>query len=351
MNLDETSVCLFQGTSKGNVFIQKPCHLVQQVPFWKRRCCMTHVAVVCDRAEVQAVLPQVVIGNHVAFLQRDVPALRAGCPPNVILLRGRSAWNDQVSCCYIIRRIGMALAPFLHRFQPVLLLDASRVHCSRRVLRACKRAGISVVLIPAQMTGLLQPLDTHGFQRYKKYLREQYQLAKIRLASSDLAITDFLTCMYDAINVVLGGIDWSIAFDRDGYSAGQQGLSTRVTERLSIAPPLAVPSTRPSDSELALCFPRRTVVPVDLLWSTSQSVGSAVAIPVVNSAPSGSAGVGMARTVAATGTMPLTRAAARAAAVSGSSSSSSSAPAPAYLTRSHTRTLAAAASASSGGAG
>ena len=78
MNLDETSVCLFQGTSKGNVSIQKPCHLVQQVPFWKRRCCMTHVAVVCDRAEVQAVLPQVVIGNHVAFLQRDVPALRAG---------------------------------------------------------------------------------------------------------------------------------------------------------------------------------------------------------------------------------------------------------------------------------
>ena len=45
------------------------------------------MAFVCDRADIQKVLPQVVIGNEAAFLQRDMARLRGACPPNVILIR------------------------------------------------------------------------------------------------------------------------------------------------------------------------------------------------------------------------------------------------------------------------
>ena len=83
LNVDETSVCLFQGGGKGTVIAGKrkirdrapdgasaSVEPVQKVTRTTRRTCMTHVAFVCDRPDIQPLLPQVVIGN-----ERTFPAL------------------------------------------------------------------------------------------------------------------------------------------------------------------------------------------------------------------------------------------------------------------------------------
>ena len=90
LNLDETSIPCYEGNARGCVFgsRKRPSSVVcQHLPKSKRRKTLTHVAVICDVPEIQAVLPHFVIGNEHSFLQRDVEALRAACGPNIILIR------------------------------------------------------------------------------------------------------------------------------------------------------------------------------------------------------------------------------------------------------------------------
>ena len=63
LNLDETSVCLFQGSRFGNLFINKATQPSVHVPHAKKRTYLSHVAIVCDDADVQKLLPQVIIGS------------------------------------------------------------------------------------------------------------------------------------------------------------------------------------------------------------------------------------------------------------------------------------------------
>lgn len=323
MNLDETSVCLFQGSGRGNVFVSKKRRVAQRVPLSVRRRCMTHIGIVCEKNDIQPSLPQVLIGNEVTFPARAMAALRASCPPNVHLLRRKSAWNNEAVCSWVIKLLGRALAPHRGRYQPVLLLDASRTHIARGVLRACNAAGVWVVFVPACTTWLLQPLDTHCFQRYKAHLRKEYLDACLRATTTPLSIAEFLPCVFSAVRVILQGTVWSTAFDADGYGARQQRVSQRVVDALERRGAAGVAAGRPSDAEVALCLPRRTVVPSALLWSPFD--GSARAgVPAASAAPSVAGPLTRARARAVA-------AAAAAAASASSASSSASVPAPAAM--------------------
>jgi hypothetical protein len=66
---------------------------------------MSHVAVMCDRIDVQAALPQLVIGNGGTLLLRDINALRRGRPTNVRLIRRNTAWNTSKLTASLIRQI------------------------------------------------------------------------------------------------------------------------------------------------------------------------------------------------------------------------------------------------------
>ena len=81
INLDETAVCLFQGGCKGTIFTGKKRQrgeAFQRVAKGNRRCYLTHVALICDRADIQPLLPQTLIGNEHTFPARSMAALRRG---------------------------------------------------------------------------------------------------------------------------------------------------------------------------------------------------------------------------------------------------------------------------------
>ena len=59
LNLDGTSICLFQGDVKGTIFAFKWKPPVQRVALGKRRTYLTHIALVCDRPNLQDLMPQV----------------------------------------------------------------------------------------------------------------------------------------------------------------------------------------------------------------------------------------------------------------------------------------------------
>ena len=59
INTDETSICIFQGSRKGAVFVKKA---KQNVSKSKKRKNLTLLAFICDRTDIQPHLPQVIIG-------------------------------------------------------------------------------------------------------------------------------------------------------------------------------------------------------------------------------------------------------------------------------------------------
>ena len=274
VNLDETAVCLYPGRAQGAVFVSRKRQREggQRIATWKRRCCLTHVAVVCDRAELQAQMPQFIIGNERTFLVRDLGALRRACPPNVTLVRQKSAWNNAEVTAQIVRALAAvahSLEARLGKVQVVLVLDAARIHYAPAALRACRASGVWLVVVPAKMTWLLQPLDTHAFALYKAWLKQAYQRARMTSssASGDLHMSEFLPCVYGAIRHVLQGRRWDFAFERDGLGARQAQLGIRVRQRLALQGGVDVSTERPTDDQVRACLPRRAKLSPATLWT------------------------------------------------------------------------------------
>ena len=271
LNLDETSVCLFQGDVAGNILVSKKRarSVAQRVPRAKRRCCMTHVGLICDRSDIQPLLPQVFIINERTAPARDMAALRAACPPNVRFLRQKSAWTNVFVTAYIVRLLGIALGPYMSTVQPILLMDALRAHWHPFVLATCRGARIWPLCVPASLTWLMQPLDTHVFLKYKAYLRQVYQDVRGDAAVSDLDFAAFLRCVYQTIRRVLQGHKWASAFRGVGFGDAQAGLERFVKRNMGISDePLALCSVRPSDDEVSTCFDSRYRPHFADLWRT-----------------------------------------------------------------------------------
>ena len=132
INMGETSICLYQGASKGAIIARKrkatdeavddeavdgeamAAEPEQKVSKSLRRTYVTHVAFVCDRPDLQPLLPQVIIGNCHTFLVRDWGALLAGTPRNIYLVRQKSAWNNHELLPRLLGLVVAALGPHLH---------------------------------------------------------------------------------------------------------------------------------------------------------------------------------------------------------------------------------------------
>ena len=181
INLDETSVRTYSSPKPGLVSLSPKRRKARQAGLdvhpagmHKQRACLTHVAFICDNTQVQAALPHVFIGNETVVplyvLQRTAPHLHT----NVRLWRRKSAWVDGDALKDIVRLLHAALQPFQGTFQPLLLWDAVKAHIKPDVLQCAGRLGIWVIIVPAKITWLLQPADTHCFANYKAYLRRKY---------------------------------------------------------------------------------------------------------------------------------------------------------------------------------
>ena len=267
INFDETSICLFQGGGRGNVFLAKDDRAAcQRVARGVTRTRFTCVAFICDDPRVQTILPQVFVLNEHTITLRQMADLRASCPPHVTVLRRTSAWVDEAMALKLVGLLRDALLPVAGGIHPVLLFDAYRSHTTPRVWRACAAAGIWAALVPAKLTSVIQPLDTHAFQKFKVCIQRGYQQARLRTADGGVDVTSVVSCAVRAIDRVLHGELWADAFDRDGFSAGQRLLSERVKARLEIEGDALAASTKPTLEQLRLCFPKRSKVPSKAIW-------------------------------------------------------------------------------------
>lgn len=273
INIDETSIPIHQANARGNICVNKrlAASLSQPVSKAKRRKCMTYVAVVCDDATLQPLMPQFLVGNAHTLLQKDMPSILEHMPANVILLRKKSAWVDKSLMVDILKELRRVLQPHMDMIQAILLWDAAAPHMARSVIRAAFKFGFFPMTIPPSSTGFLQPLDTHVFLKFKLRLQRESHAACISRGSGDVNIGAFLQCLVAAIqNVVLCG-SWAVAFEENGFGCLQTRVSERVRDTIAAHSRLAVSCDRPSLDVIANCFPRRFALTEAIVFGRAPS--------------------------------------------------------------------------------
>lgn len=272
LNLDETAMRTWMHPGKGLMCKPgptEPRRLRRFTPASRKqaRGCLTHVAIICDRPEIQIHLPHVLIANESVlplYIQRDVePQLHR----NVFLARRKSAWVDAAYMVKIIQLLGTILKPFLGEYQPVLLMDALGAHITDTVFRAATRFRIWVLIVPAKLTWLLQPADTHLFYRYKMHLKKCYREAMARSPDGALDLRHVLLAMNDAVRYVCQAHDWSKAFNHNGFGQHQRLVRRSIVEAAGFTTPMSVPSILPNLAQFRSIWPAGVEVPLDAVFS------------------------------------------------------------------------------------
>jgi hypothetical protein len=272
INLDETSLSYSFIGSTGTVVCSKhiPPHVQQATEDANTADTHGHVsyvAMVTHDTAIQPLLPQVLLGNEHRFTQTLLKAIKPEIPPNIVLLRQKSAWNCHSTMRAILSLLAKALGKHLTERYVILILDVHSTHIHASIFAHARRLGIRLVYIPAKLTYLLQPCDTHVFSQLKHALREAWRNAR---SNSEAAIsaTAWLLLIFRCIRIVLQGKPWLHAFQSTGALTLQQCLAPRVFYRMGLRAAPVVPPGPPTQQEARVVFPKnvRLNVMSYVLW-------------------------------------------------------------------------------------
>ena len=105
INMDETSVCSFQGFVYGNVVArdkgdQRP---QQNYDLGRRRTCMTHACFICNVFSLQHKMPHLIIMNDHLCNKTIFQQIARMAPPRVYVKHCKSAWMNEELMCILIR--------------------------------------------------------------------------------------------------------------------------------------------------------------------------------------------------------------------------------------------------------
>ena len=229
-----------------------------------RRGALTHVALITDLPPVQAKLPQIFLCN-----QRIVPARALTNPvlqkgPTVEFWLEKSGWNNSSKMVRILRKVRDAMSEF-GALQPIVLLDACPCHIHPRVAAAAEELGLWLVVVPAKLTFLVQPLDVYAFSPYKACLAKLF--AEHEDATGNLEVLSWMQCLCTAVRKFWCARKWRTAFEQTGVLRAADSSLTVELQHLNIGRLLASPVPLPTQEAVALTFPRgRTVPYVSLFW-------------------------------------------------------------------------------------
>ena len=150
----------------------------------------------------------------------------------------------------------------------MLLFDCHLTHLAPPVLRAVGAAGIWVLPLPAKMTWLMQPLDTHVFAAYKASIRRRYVQHLADDATGRVSTAKVLEIALAAAAEVLPAFAVNgLAFAHNGFGSQQRLLRRSLLLHLGkeeVAPPRAGLPTLP---ELQAYLGVRTTVDLNALFS------------------------------------------------------------------------------------
>ena len=227
-----------------------------------RRSHMTFLASITHDAEVQARLPQVLIGNERQLSVATTKSFTT-LPENIHVWRCKSAWNSHALMRRYLSLLASSLGSVLKDRYVILILDVARCHLHPTILAHAKRSGIRLCYIPASMTAELQPCDTHLFARFKGAFQEAWRRQKSISPGGAVSTMQWLHVVVDAIEAVLPTTDWEAAFAAVGAVAEQSRLGARLSETLGWSNLAIAPQGFPSVEAARLVFPKNMKINIE----------------------------------------------------------------------------------------
>jgi hypothetical protein len=230
-----------------------------------RRSAVSLVSFICDEASLQPSLPQVFISNEHVLTKADMQNLNSACARNVFFIRRNSSWVNVAMLLEILELLRRSLGQLTRTHSIVLHMDACRTHLHPSIVKACTRAGIYLMYIPASTTGWLQPLDVCVFSRYKDWVARELEQRRLATATGSLSRADVLDVYARGIPAVMHAHGWARAFELTGLK-GQGNLSEELKKRLQWSAEDQVPSSLPSLTDLQNIYPAGAQVPIQELF-------------------------------------------------------------------------------------
>jgi len=275
--MDETSLRMWPGVRKGLVSRSwrktgpYPLRVQRKAGLSLRRSAISYVAFIADDDTVQETLPQILIGNEHLLTRAAMDELNAeplACR-SFFLLRRKSAWLDAKCLVRLIRLLGEALRPLRENYTFLFCMDGCPTHTALPVLREIRRQRLHLFYIPVSMTGFLQPLDTHVFSLYKRFLIAEHEQKALSTVDGNLSVVEIIKTMMRGIRDVIQGRSWRQAFEQVGLGKRQRLVSPKLRESLGYASDPLVPDVLPSYAQWRSIFRHGALIPFDLLLGTS----------------------------------------------------------------------------------
>jgi len=115
-----------------------------------------------------------------------------------------------------------------------------------------------MLLVPAGMTAVLQPLDTHVFKTFRHQMQQFWLDCKSCAADGEVHARDWLLVICEAIQAVVANTSWKHAFERVGILSSQALLSPKILKALEWDSRPHIPDTLPALGQASALFPRRS---------------------------------------------------------------------------------------------
>lgn len=189
----------------------------------------TLIAFIANDAALQPYLPQILMprSNEAHPVSAADRERFAALPAPLTKIYGTSGWVSGTSLRYVLTLLRRAIHEREPGKQILVLMDACSAHCTLDLFHHAARLGLFVVLVPAGLTWLAQPLDVFVFGRLKARLREEHRQER-RHNGGEVPANAWITITGRAVQNVIVNRDWSGAFDRLGFGPNYENITNRL---------------------------------------------------------------------------------------------------------------------------
>jgi hypothetical protein len=261
VNMDETSVSYNYGKGKGLVISKDALppgksHRKEPVSSSDAKSHVSFLAFITHDSSVQPKLPQIFIGNHHRFTHKLLKSVFPHTPDGYYLWREVSSWNNHELMCRALKLLAKHLKDYLVSHQLVLVLDVAKCHLHSSIYSLAHRLGVILLYVPAKLTWLLQPADTHVFFRLKLRLRQLWLDMRVKSISGEVSHADWVTAVLGLTRKLLCGFQWRNAFGSDGL-LDECKIGSRVLAELGWSSPQPVSADILTKQQLQCVMPKR----------------------------------------------------------------------------------------------
>lgn len=261
VNMDETAVQHEQGPRPGNVVGLTRREMEAAGAFFHKsgkasRAHTTLAAFVCDDNALQKHLPQVFIPSYASLSGPEKDAFSTLAAP-LEVWRDSNGWVNTSSMMRLLTRLRQCVRAHRPTARILLILDAASQHVCNKVLVHAAQLQIFLLLIPGQLTWLMQILDVRVFSGLKRRYSDLQASTRGASPTGTLPPASWVVDIGRAVREIVVDTEWSAAFPEYGVQLGRDGVASRLA---NFTPSVAdTPSRRLTDEEFKVLLGRHRV--------------------------------------------------------------------------------------------